>query len=71
MKIISYESNILDIDIKRFKREHRQVGIPDEESYRNGVLSDLLSLRSQYSYFEESEFDISEINIMINDVCVS
>ena len=69
--LLNYESDILGIDVKRFKSMHRHVNIPDEENYRVGVLTDLLDLRTQFSYFEDDQFAREEIEAMIRDVCVT
>ena len=69
--LISNDDDPLDMNIGVFRRVHRQVEVPDSEQYRLSVLGDLLSLRTQFKYFEDNQFDIDEINVMIENICVS
>ena len=69
--LISHEDDPLDMNIGMFRRIHRQVEVPDSERYRLNVLGDLLCLRTQFKYFEDNQFDIDEINAMIDHICVS
>ena len=69
--MITHESNFDDIDAESFKKQHKFAPIPPEESYRLGVLYDLLSIRTQHSYFEDDQFTIDDLNILINDVCTT
>ena len=68
--LIGFDSDVLCIDVKRFKSLHRQVSIPEDEKYRLGVLSDLLGLRTQFKYFKDDQFVIEDIEDMIEDICV-
>ena len=69
--MISHESNFDDIDAEAFKRQHKYATIPHEEFYRISVIYDLLRIRTQHSYFEDDQFTIDELNILINDICTS
>ena len=69
--LLNYENDPLSLDIRAFRGVHRQVPVPTEERYRLSVLSELLSLKTQFSYFEENEFENNEIDAMIEDICVS
>ena len=71
VKLLTYDSDPLSLDIGMFRRIHRQCNVPESELYRIGVLSDLLGLRTQYSYFEEDQFSIDDIEEMIKNICVT
>ena len=61
----------LNLNIGVFKRVNRQISVPDSELHRLSALEDLLSLRSQFKYFEDNQFNIDEINVMIENICVN
>ena len=63
--------NIDDIDAKVFKQRHKFAPIPPDEGQRLGILHDLHSIRTQYLYFEDDQFTTDDLNIMINDICIS
>ena len=60
-----------DINTHVFRQTHRFAPIPKEEEHRIHILHDLLNLKHQYSYFEDDQFTIDDINQMIEDTCTS
>ena len=69
--LIYPEDSISDINLNLFKNFHRFAEVPNEENYRLNVLNDLLSIKTQFSYFEEEQFSIDDINVMIKDICTT
>ena len=67
--IIHPEGNCTDINTNYFIQQHTFAECPFEEHYRFDVLNELLSLRSQFTFFEDDSFTTEEINVMINDIC--
>ena len=60
-----------DIVNSQFKSVHRFAAIPCEEVHRIGLFNDLLSVRTHFSYFEEGQFSVTDINEMISDICTT
>ena len=69
--LLNYEDDPLSLDTRVFRRVHRQVPVPPEEMYQLGVLIDLLSLKTQFGYIEENEFEVAEMEEIIVNVCVT
>ena len=68
--LMSPEKRVTSVDSRTFGMNHHFVVTPSEEEYRVGVLNDLLSIRTQYAYLEDDQFEIEEINKMIEEVCI-
>ena len=69
--LLNDDSNTLSLDIGQFRKSHRQCQVPENESFRISVLSDLLGLRTEYAYFEDDQFVLDDIENMIEYICVS
>ena len=69
--LIPQEGCYSDIDQRQFKAIHRFAEVPSEESHRIGLLNDLLSIKTQFSYFEEEQFSADDISAMVNNICTS
>ena len=69
--LIPQEGLVDDIDKKQFRTKHSFAAVPEEEMYRIGVLNELLSIRTQFLYFEEEQFSVGDLNVMINDICTA
>ena len=69
--LVGYEGKVTEADMGRFNHLHEYVMTPESEQYRFSVLHDLLSLRTQYLYFEDDNITISDMNSMIDHVCSS
>ena len=67
--LMSPEKRVTSVDSRTFGKIHQFAVTPQEEDYRVGVLSDLLSLRTQYAYMVDDQFEIEEIDKMIEEVC--
>ena len=69
--LVKYEENVTMTDTRQFSRLHEYVMIPESEQHRLPVLHDLLSIRTQYAYFEDDQFTIDDLNNMIEHICSS
>ena len=69
LEILNQDQCISEVDIKEFYRKYKFAMIPDGEDYKISVLHDLLSLRHQFSFFEEEQLTQDDITCMINDIC--
>ena len=61
----------MDIDAVQYKRSHTFVETPIEDLYRFQVLDDLFSMRTRFAYFQEDQFTLDKIKLMIDDICTS
>ena len=71
LSILHPEGNVLEINISDFNQNHRFAETSPEETYRFQVLDDLLSLRSQFAYFEDDMFSTNDVNSMVDYICTS
>ena len=63
------DDSITVINNRQFSQQYRFAVTPESERYRLGILDELLSIRSQYQYFEDDFLTVEDITIMINDIC--
>ena len=61
--------SLSSVNSRHFSQQHRFAVTPESERYRLGILDELLSIRSQYQYFEDDFLTIEDITIMINNIC--
>ena len=71
MGLIPQEGSFSEIELRQFKKMHRFAEVPSDEVYRIGLLNELLSIKTHFSYFEEEEFSVDDVNSMIIDICTS
>ena len=67
--VLHPEGSCTEINTQYFNQYHLFAETPHEELYRFEVLDELLSLRSQFTYFEDDAFSTDKIDVMINDIC--
>ena len=68
LRLIPQEGSFSDIDQRQFKNMHMFAEVPSDEVHRIGILNELLSIRTHFSYFEEEQFSEMDVSTMMNDI---